>query len=70
VKVGDLVQHVTATSRVGIVTNIDKRGRVTGVWLYEPAKYRRSSTGATYLSWVGMPFGFYRAYGKVISKGS
>jgi len=70
VKVGDLVQHVTATSRVGIVTNIDKRGRVTGVWLYEPPNYRRSSTGATYLSWVGRDFSFYRAYGKVISKGS
>ena len=69
-KVGDLVQHVTGTSRVGIVTNIGERGRVTGVWLYEPPHYRRSSTGATYLSWVGQPFGFYRAYGKVISEGS
>ena len=69
-KVGDLVQHTTATSRVGIVTNIGERGRVTGVWLYEPPHYRTSSTGATYLSWVGQPFGFYRAYGKVISKGS
>ncbi len=35
-KVGDLVQHVTATSRVGIVTNIGERGYVTGVWLYDP----------------------------------
>jgi hypothetical protein len=70
VRVGDLVQHVTNSERVGIVTNIDECGRVTGVWLYEPPKYRRSSTGATYLSWVGSPFSLYRAYGKVISKGS
>ena len=69
-KVGDLVRHVTGTSRAGIVTNIDEGGRVTGVWLYEPPHYRRSGTGATYLSWVGLPFGFYRAYGKVISTGS
>ena len=69
-KVGDLVRHVTGTNRVGIVTNIHEGGRATGVWLYEPAKYRRSSTGATYLSWVGTPFVLYRAYGKVISEGS
>ena len=69
-KVGDLVQHITATSRIGIVTKVDEHGYVTGVWLYEPPNYRKSSTGATYLSWVGLPFGLYRAYGKVISKGS